>query len=112
MTHTCIAHGSKVYNTSMLDIYRGVTASSYPNFMGARLPLPYNFIFHEWEAIVHSQVDHEVLHYLKYGFPVGFEGPFPTLSFGNHPSAINHPRDVKAYITTEIAERTILGPFL
>ena len=75
------------------DIHRVVTAISQPNFRGARLPLLSNSIFHEWEAIAYPQADHEVIlvQYLRYGFAVGFEGPIPTPSFGNHASAINHP---------------------
>ena len=86
----------------MLDSYRGVTACGQPNCSGARLPLSSNFNFHEYKAIAHTQVDHEVLQYLQYGFPAGLEGPTRTPSFGNNSSAINHPRDVKAYITTEL----------
>ena len=66
----------------MLDIYRVVTASGL---------LPSNFIFNEWEAIAHSQADREIIQYLRYSFPTGFEGPIPTPSFCNHASAINHP---------------------
>ena len=43
--------------------------------------------------------------------PRCFEGPIPTPSCCNHASAINHPGDVKAYITTEIGEVAMLGPF-
>ena len=98
---------SPTYNTSMLDIYRMVTACGHPNFRGAHLPLPSNFDVHEWSPIAHTQGDQEVLQYLKCGFQAGFEGPFPTPCFGNHSSAVNRPRDVKAYITTELSE----GPF-
>ena len=95
----------------MLDIHRVVTASGLPNFRGARIPLTSNFIFNEWDAIANSQADREVIPYLRYGFPSGFEGPIPTPSFGNHASAITHPQDVKVYITTELAEGAMLGPF-
>ena len=95
----------------MLDIYRVVIASGLPNVRGARIPLPSNFIFNEWEAILHSQADREVIQYLRYGFPAGFEIPIPTPSFSNHASAISHPRDVKDYINKETAEGVMLGPF-
>ena len=55
-----------------------VTACGQPNFRDARLPLPANFDFIEWSAIAHTQADQEVLQYLRYGFPAGFEGPTPT----------------------------------
>ena len=69
---------SPAYNKSMLDIYRVVTACGQPNFRGARIPLTSNFDFHQWSVITHTQADAEVLWYLKYGFPAGFEGPIPT----------------------------------
>ena len=81
---------SPAYSNSMLDIYRVVTARGQPNLRGARLPLPSNFDFHEWSAIAHTQVDREVLQYLKYGFPAGFQGSIPTPSFSNYSSAVNH----------------------
>ena len=97
-------------NKHKLDIYRVVTANVLPNYRGARIPLPFNFIFNEWEAIAYSQADREVIQYLRYGFPTCCEGPIPTPSFGNHASAINHPQDVKAYIHKETAERAMLVP--
>ena len=102
---------SPAYSNIMLDIYRVVTACGQPNFRGARLPLPINFDFHQWSAIAHTQADLEVLQYLKYGFPTGCEGPIPTPSFENHYSAVNHPRDIKAYIATALSEGAMLGPF-
>ena len=95
----------------MLDIYRVVIACGQPNFRGARLPLPSNFDFHQLAAIPHTPANQQVLQYLRYGFPVGFQGPIPTPSFGNHSSSVNHPRDVKVYIATELAEGAMLGPF-
>ena len=95
----------------MLDMYTAVKAFGCPNFRGTKIQLPSSFIFNEWEAIAHSQVDREVIQYLRYEFPMGFEGSIPTPSFGNHASATNHPRDVKSYITKEIAEGAMLGHF-
>ena len=91
ITHACATHSGSAYVASMLDIYRVVTVSGLPNFKGVRITLPSNFIFNEWEAIAYSQANCAVIQYLRYGFPVGFEGHMPTPSFGNHASAINHP---------------------
>ena len=104
ITRACASHSGNAYTTSMLDIHRVVTASGLPNSRAVRIHLPSNFIFKEWEAITHSQADREVIQYLRYGCPTGFEGPIHTPSFSNHASAINHPRYVKAYVTTELAE--------
>ena len=69
------------------------------------------FIIRTTWAVSMFELYAEVLQYLKYGFPTGFEGPIPTPSFGNHFSAINHPRDVKVYIATELSEGAMLGTF-
>ena len=83
---------SPAYSNSMLDIYLVVTARGQPNFRDARMPLPSNCDFHEWSATAHTQADQEVLQYLKYGFPAGFQGPIPTPSFGNLFSCQSSPR--------------------
>ena len=95
----------------MLDLYREVTACGQPNFRVACIPLPSNFDFHQWSLIAHTQTDVQVLQFIMYGFPAGFEGPIPTPSFDNHSSAVNHPQDVQAYINTELSEGAMLGPF-
>ena len=67
---------SPAYNNSMVDIYRAVTAHGQPNFRGAHIILPSNSDFHHWSSIAYEQV----LQFLKFGFPAGFEGPIPTLA--------------------------------
>ena len=47
----------------------------------------------------------------EFGFPVGYEGPVPTPTFHNHPSAVHHSNDVVAYIMKELGEGAMLGPF-
>ena len=74
----------------MLDIYRGVTALSQPNFSGSRIPLSSNFISHEWEAIAHPQADREIVQYLTMNFPLALKAPFlrPLLAIMHKPSVI------------------------
>ena len=65
----------------------------------------------QWATICTTEEDVITLSYLIYGFPAGYEGPVPTPSQANHPSAINHRQDVEAAITKEIIEGAMLGPF-
>ena len=94
----------------MLDIYGKVASLGKPNFWGSHIHLA--LYFNEWHAIIHSEPEKETLQFPQYGFPVGFEGPIPTPTMGNHPSATCYPQDVTAYISKVIGERTILGPRL
>ena len=50
-----------------------------------------------------------VMEMLTFGFPVGYMGPIPTPTLGNHPSANNHASHLEAYISKETAEGAMLG---
>ena len=54
---------------------------------------------------------HQVVDFLQFGFPVGFEEPVSSPSYTNHASARDHPRDVASYICTDIQHGAILEPF-
>ena len=95
----------------MLGVYEQVTAQGQPNFWVARIPLPSNFNFHEWEAIAHSEAAREVIQFVRFGSPIGFESPIATYSSGNHHSATLHHWDVGTYIKKETSEGAMLGPF-
>ena len=71
----------------MTDIYNKVTEVGLPNYQGAQLQLPSNMHFPEWEALAHTPEDSTLISFLKYGFPVGYEGPVPTTTDYNHASA-------------------------
>ena len=67
--------------------------------------------FSEWEALAHTAEDTTLINFLKYGFPVRYEGPVPTPADHKHASALQHPRDVANNVLTEIEEGVMLGPF-
>ena len=52
-----------------------------------------------------------IVDFLQLGFPVGYECLVPTPATANHPLASSRPCDQAAYITTELREGTMLGPF-
>ena len=78
-----------------------------PNFFGARIWLPSNLYFKEWEALIQSPADALMVDCLKFGY----KGPVSTLATGNHPSALRQQRDVAAYNMAEVREGAMLGPF-
>ena len=95
----------------MFGIYKQVVMAGAPNFIEARVLVPSNLILDKWRELAKTSDNHQVVDFLTYGFPAGFEGEVPKPSFYNHPSARDHPRDVAIYITTELGHSTILGPF-
>jgi len=103
--------GGSEYTQTMLSIYEAVKAHGVPNYRGARIKLPTNLCLGEWEKEIKDMPDGELLDYLIYGFPVSYRGPIPTPNTANHASALHHPSDVTKYVTTEVAEGAMLGPF-
>ena len=81
------------YAALMLGIYSLVAATCLPNFMATRVPLPSNLHFKAWHSLVHIADNARVVKFLKFGFPMGFEGLVPTLAADNHSSTHNHLRD-------------------
>ena len=90
--------GSPAYTAVITDICNKVTELSLPNYIVARIQLPSNLCFPEWEALAHTPEDSILISFLKHGFPVGYEGPVPTPATHNHASAARHSRDVATYV--------------
>lgn len=53
-----------------------------------------------------------VVEFLRYGWPVGFEGPLPQVSeCVNHQGARDFPRDVGEFLKKELEMGAVIGPF-
>ena len=52
-----------------------------------------------------------VVQFLKCGLPMGYGSPIPTHTIGNHSSATQCSKDLRAYITKEVEHGAMLGPF-
>ena len=91
----CTADHGK-YAADLLGMYSAVTSYITLNFHGARVPIRTNLHLEEWSSICTPEEDATTLSYLTYKFPAGYEGPVPTPSQANQPSAINHRWDVVA----------------
>lgn len=67
----------------------------------------------EWRAASTGHCDDSWLcKLLQYGFPLQYMGYVPNATLvQNHPSAVQFPEHVDAYIQKELAEEAFLGPF-
>lgn len=93
-------------------MYECIKEYELPNFLGARLPVKSDLIIHKWEELLHSYHDEELVLFLKYGWPVGYNADHPPSSAdSNHQSAIRYPNHVNSFIAKEIKHNAIVGPF-
>ena len=99
------------YHDDMLRIHHTVAATGLPNYRGARIPLPSNLALDHWDYLASKFGDPAVAEFLRYGFPVSYEGGCPDAAPGNHASATQHPRAIHAYTASETAHRAMLGLF-
>ena len=93
-----------------MRVYEAVTVGGRTYSCGIRVQLPSNLHFKEWEALVRMPDDVLTIDWLKFGFPVGYEGPMLTPATSNDSLALHRPCDVVAYVTSEVKDGAMLGP--
>ena len=100
------------YRTECMKIYDIVSATGCHNFKIARVPIPSTLIVSQWRSLLQNYEHQELLNFLEFGFPVGFEGPgVIQSSVSNYASALAFPDDVDTYITTELGHKALFGPY-
>ena len=93
--------GGLQFASYMFDIYSRVVELGLPNFIGDRIPVPSNLNIKAWSQLAVTPQQCQVMEFLTFGYPVGFEGPLPTPT-GNHDSARDHTQDIAQFINREI----------
>ena len=79
--------GTLEYANLMLASYDKVAAAGLPNFLGAQIPVPINLNLKAWCEIAVISDELQVVAFLTFGCPAGYEGPIPSPSTDNHTSA-------------------------
>ena len=93
-------------------LYSAVRRSTLPNHLQARLTVPTDLHLDRWDALLKDYHDHELLEFLRYGWPVGFTASAPPpFNNKNHDTATNYSSHVQAYIKKELKLGGLLGPF-
>ena len=82
----------------MTEVYSKVIVAGLQNYLGTRLQLPSNVHCIEWEGLAHTEEDTTLINFLKFSFPVRYEGPVMIPADHNHAPAMHHPRDLAAYV--------------
>ncbi len=110
---TSFREETAIANTaSRLATYMSVRATGRPNYLQARIPLKSNLNIHMWRLLTQGHDDPTLCDMLEYGFPLGFEGTtVPTPTYKNHQSATAYPDSINEFLTTELTQGSLLGPF-
>ena len=99
-------------NYSVVELHSKVKEHDAPNFIGARIPVPSQLNIPVWKEWLSDYWDQQLLQFLEFGFPIGFNRNCPLNHDGvNHKTATDFPTDVDAYIQEEIQYGAIVGPF-
>ena len=96
----------------MLEVHKKVKNKGTYNFLGAQICVPSQLRHEAWENNLEKYWDKQLIHLIRYGFPLSFDDKI-TLSSAttNHSSAVKFPNDIKTYIQEEKRFDAILGPF-
>ena len=92
-------------------IYSTVRSFWKPNYLGAKFQIT-SFPIDKWAIKLRNYPDKQLLDFLKFGWPVGFEGDrLPTLGLDNHSSSKNFEKDIEKYLQKELSLGALKGPF-
>ena len=89
-----------------------VRGSGRPNFQACRIPVFSKFNVDYLRRAGADYFDQEILEFLEFGFPISFQGTNPNrISSPNHKGAREFPKAIDKYLSQELQEGAILGPF-
>ena len=97
---------------SIGDLHRQVKSHGCYNYMGAHIRLNSQLNVKKWEEYLCEYWDKQLLQFIQFGFPMGFNRECPLHHDAeNHSSATDYPVDIQMYLDEEVAFGAIVGPF-
>ena len=105
---------SQVSEYSYIHLHNRLLDRETPNCAGPQIKIQTNLNIPLWEELLEGDRDHQLIYFLKYGFPLdmpyspAFE---PNTSVSNHSTAKQFPASIQEYLKTEITHRAIMGPY-
>ncbi len=91
-----------------------VEQSGTHNFQGCKIQLDSKLKFDMFEIFLRFYHDKEVVQFLRYSWPISFYGELdlcPDIVINNHQGAKDHMQAIRSYITKELNNGSVLGPF-
>ena len=93
------------------QLYSLVRKGGRPNYRGAQVPIS-SLPLDMWQDRLRDCEDTQLVSFMRFGWPVGFEGQKPPDLFSdNHGSARRRPEHIANYVATELKHGALAGPF-
>ena len=109
----CIENGEMRDVGGLIDLHEKVKSTGLPNFQLAKIPIRSKWNIEYMQSQLAGYQDKKVVTFCKYGWPIGItDGKnLEQESLRNHSGAREFPDQMSKYITRELGEGTLLGPF-
>ena len=96
-----------------VDLHKLLCHTGIPNWIDSQFEIPTDLNIPLWEKLLHGNRDHQLIYFLKYGFPL--DVPLipkidPNTVISNHSTAIQHLACIAKYFEVEILNKAIVGP--
>ena len=103
---------SNIPGISPWQLHNKDKQTGLPNFLGARILPKSQLDTSLWKHFLRDYWDQQLLKFLEFGFPVGFNRNCPLHhANNNHSSSFQYPGDIAAYLDEEIKHGAIFGLF-
>ena len=90
-----------------------VKISGRYNYQLANIPVHMNLNIDSWKKHLEDFADQEVVKFLEFGWPLGFEGRRDVVvQSDNHGSALSFQQDVCKYVKKEVQYGSLVGPYI
>ena len=95
-----------------ITLHTKILESDKYNFLQTQISLKSQLNPEVWDQYLQGYWDKQLPLLIRFGFPLDYdrEGTLSSQET-NHPSAVEYPEDVRAYLTEEIQHGAILGPY-
>lgn len=71
------------------ELYQRIKAFNLPNFLGAKIVLKSDLDLDQWDSYLSQYHDKEVVSFLRYGWPIGYNADEPPESVNSNHSSAN-----------------------
>ena len=95
-----------------IEMHNKIKNSGAFNYLKCKIPVKSQLRVQEWGKMLDNYWDQQLVHFLRYGFPVDFnKNTVLGTNYENHSSAIEHPFNITVYLKEELEFNAMLGPF-
>ena len=89
-----------------------VIRSGLPNYLHCKFPIQSKLNIQVWIQKLQSYQDTQIVQFLQFGWPIGFEGPLQqTITPPNHKGIVGFEDQIQAYLSKELDNKAVMGPF-